>query len=195
MQSILDKHKSLQNTTKPAGQSAESEEPTPMSETDEPSDNMSIKPTSSSAQEADEMDVDQDHGSDVSNKQEKVIPSIADKLLASGQEHVNGSETQNSTAIKPVQSDLKPIDDSSRPQSAASSLLAYSTSGDNSPVPIDETEVPRTPQTPLLTPPKIVITDFSFDEPKNMEDEDPFKGVASTNQVHLLMLNLSPQKK
>lgn len=76
----------------------------------------------------------------------------------------------------------------SRPHSALSSLQAFSSgsSGDNSPSGTDiEEEQDLTSPTSLLTPPKIVITDFSFDEPADVTvtEADPFRGVQQTNAV------------
>ena len=78
--------------------------------------------------------------------------------------------------------------------SHASSLEAYSTgsSADNSFVstdnedsrePIADATENATVGTPLLSPPKIIITDFSFDEPTDISVDDPFAGVKQTSAV------------
>lgn len=42
----------------------------------------------------------------------------------------------------------------------------------------------------LMNPPKIVITDFSFDEPTNVAEMDPFKGVEPSTTVCISNFNL-----
>ena len=80
---------------------------------------------------------------------------------------------------------------SSRTSSSSSSLQAFSsaTSGDNSPSctdtedNVDQSSTADLPSTTLMSPPKIVITDFSFDDPTDITHVDPFEGVQQSSSV------------
>ena len=204
MQSILDKHKARDSKNQAAQEPEPSSwKPSPINieENNDDDDNkMDMTPTViSDTEEPDSKKSKHDSciapALSLSEAPAADIPTTVYNKLDKT-EHDN---EDTGIAMDVDQVDILPLpvaqSQKSRPSSAlstsnsgASSLKAYSTSGDNTPIESEagEDTEPQTPVTPLLTPPKIVITDFSFDEPKNVEDEDPFKGVTQTNTVSIV---------
>ena len=203
MQSILDKHKardSKNQTSQVPEPSSQNSSPINVEEHNDDDNKMDMTPTViSDTEEPDSKKSKHDSciapALSLSEAPAADIPTTVNNKLDKT-EHDN---EDTGTAMDVDQVDILPLpvaeSQKSRPSSAlstsnsgASSLKAYSTSGDNTPIESEagEDTEPQTPVTPLLTPPKIVITDFSFDEPKNVEDEDPFKGVTQTNTVSIV---------
>ena len=205
MQSILDKHKTRDSKNQAAQEpepSSWKSSPIDIEEHNDDDDNkMDMTPTViSDTEEPDSKKSKHDSciapALSLSEAPAADIPTTVNNKLDKTEPD---NEDAAGTAMDVDQVDILPLpvaeSQKSRPSSAlstsnsgASSLKAYSTSGDNTPIESEagEDTEPQPPVTPLLTPPKIVITDFSFDEPKNVEDEDPFKGVTQTNTVSIV---------
>lgn len=190
MQSILDKHKTKALSSQPSQppKLAVIKEPVDSEKVDEDNKMDTLPPVISDSEEPNVKKSKPEMNLQPTSETEKHAVDNSTKLDQGEPCKVNESamdvDQLNILPLPTTETDLT----KSRPSSALSSstnstessLKAYSTSDDNSPIDSevgDDTEL-QTPVTPLLTPPKIVITDFSFDEPKNVEDEDPFKNVA-----------------
>lgn len=124
-------------------------------------------------------------------------PSAADRTLIEDSATTNSSNIpmdtepcyseSDSFASEAILHDSRPQSTASQASSAVSSLQAFSSgsSGENSLVFTDnedsgEVGVSAPLSGSLLSPPRIVITDFSVDEPT---DVDPFEGVKQTSLV------------
>lgn len=164
----------------------------------------------SSHEDDDQMDIDEANNTEIGNTLTKIksgVKNLNKKPIA-----LDGKLLQKTTADNLTDTDVntqpclsetdsftsEAILVDSRPASAisqtsnVSSLQAFSSgsSGDNSLNCTDNedsgeqsTSVTTPPAGALLSPPKIVITDFSFDEPTDVQVLDPFEGVEQSTSV------------